>query len=94
MLSSAYCTTLGKAISAGIKQVCNVPTGCYLVEPGSFLQRFFDATQPMSAAERGAYLENPPGDAPDIEEAHQVSKTPPDGVNVMLLYSVTPICVF
>jgi hypothetical protein len=26
----------------------------------------------MSAAERGAYLESPPGDAPDIEEAHQV----------------------
>jgi hypothetical protein len=26
----------------------------------------------MSPAERGAYLESPPQDAPDIEEAHQV----------------------
>jgi hypothetical protein len=41
-------------------------------EPGSFLTRFFEATQPMGPAERGAYLESPPGDAPDIEEAHQV----------------------
>uniref|UniRef100_A0A383W0T3 Ubiquitin carboxyl-terminal hydrolase n=1 Tax=Tetradesmus obliquus TaxID=3088 RepID=A0A383W0T3_TETOB len=43
------------------------------LEPGSFLTRFFEATQPMGAAERGAYLESPPGDAPDIEEAHQAA---------------------
>jgi hypothetical protein len=40
--------------------------------PGSFLERFFAATSPLSPAERGAYLESPPEDAPDIEEAHQV----------------------
>lgn len=42
--------------------------------PGSFLERFFAATGPMAPAERGAYLESPPQDAPDIEEAHQVSQ--------------------
>lgn len=73
--------------------MCDVSTGCCLVEPDSFLQRFFDATQPMSAAERGAYLENPPGDAPDIEEAHQVSETPFYTVKAILLYIVTPVYV-
>lgn len=44
--------------------------------PDSFLTRFFESTQPMSPAERGAYLEQPPQDAPDIEEAHQVCVSP------------------
>lgn len=49
----------------------HVPAAC-AAEPGSFLERFFAATGPMTAAERGAYLESPPDQAPDIEEAHQV----------------------
>lgn len=39
---------------------------------GSFLQRFLDATQKMSPAERGAYLEHPPPGAPDLDDAHHV----------------------
>jgi ubiquitin carboxyl-terminal hydrolase L3 len=42
--------------------------------PGSFLQRFFEATGPLDPAQRGAYLESPPSDAPDIEDAHQVRR--------------------
>ncbi len=45
---------------------------CTAAEPGSFLQQFFGATANMSPAERGRFLEHPPGDAPGIEEAHQV----------------------
>jgi len=39
---------------------------------GSFLQRFFQATQSLTPEQRGAYLEAPPTGAPDIEDAHQV----------------------
>jgi hypothetical protein len=42
--------------------------------PDSFLHRFFEATRDLSPAERGAFLESPPSDAPDIEEAHQVRR--------------------
>jgi hypothetical protein len=42
--------------------------------PGSFLERFFEATKGMSPQERGRYLETPPSGAPDIEEAHQVGR--------------------
>lgn len=45
---------------------------CCIAAPGSFLERFFAATAALSPAERGAYLESPPDNAPDIEEAHQV----------------------
>ena len=41
---------------------------------GSFLQRFFASTADMDPAQRGAYLEYPPEDAPDIDEAHHVSQ--------------------
>ena len=41
-------------------------------EEGSFLQRFFAATEHMSPEARGAYLERPPPEAPDIDEAHRV----------------------
>ncbi len=41
-------------------------------EEGSFLQRFFAATERMSPEARGAYLERPPPEAPDIDEAHRV----------------------
>ncbi|GBF91570.1 ubiquitin carboxyl-terminal hydrolase-like [Raphidocelis subcapitata] len=40
---------------------------------GSFLRRFFDATEAMTPEARGAYLEAPPSGAPDIEEAHQAA---------------------
>lgn len=39
---------------------------------GSFLDKFFDATKDLGAAERGTYLEHPPSGGVDIEEAHQV----------------------
>jgi hypothetical protein len=39
---------------------------------GSFLEKFFEATKDLGAAERGAYLEHPPSGGVDIEEAHQV----------------------
>ena len=39
----------------------------------SFLQRFLTATADMDAAQRGAYLEDPPEGAPDIDQAHHVS---------------------
>eukprot|EP01025_Chloroclados_australasicus_P044072 TRINITY_DN4749_c0_g2_i1.p1 TRINITY_DN4749_c0_g2~~TRINITY_DN4749_c0_g2_i1.p1 ORF type:complete len:247 (+),score=49.33 TRINITY_DN4749_c0_g2_i1:68-808(+) len=41
------------------------------LENESFLDRFFAATQTMSSADRGEYLEYPPEGAPDIEEAHK-----------------------
>jgi ubiquitin carboxyl-terminal hydrolase L3 len=43
------------------------------LESGSFLQQFFQSTANMSPAERGRFLEHPPGDAPDIEDAHQAA---------------------
>ncbi len=45
-------------------------------EEGSFLQRFFAATERMSPEARGAYLERPPPEAPDIDDAHRVSRAP------------------
>ena len=39
---------------------------------GSFLQQFLGTTEGMSPAERGAYLEQPPEGAPDIDSIHQV----------------------
>eukprot|EP00877_Chromochloris_zofingiensis_P006805 jgi/Chrzof1/2378/Cz11g12260.t1 len=46
--------------------------GLYAAEDGSFLSQFFSSTAAMSPQERGAFLEQPPSGAPDIEEAHQV----------------------
>lgn len=40
--------------------------------PDSFFTQFAASTAGMSPAERGAFLENPPQGAPDIETAHQV----------------------
>jgi len=53
---------------------CGATCAAAAAVPGSFLERFFAATAPMAPAERGAYLESPPQDAPDIEEAHQVRR--------------------
>ena len=41
-------------------------------EEGSFFQRFFSETEGMSPEERGRYLEDPPPEAPDLDEAHHV----------------------
>ena len=49
---------------------------CGCAAEGSFLRRFLGATRDMSPAERGTYLEHPPPDAPDIDEAHDVSALP------------------
>lgn len=43
------------------------------IEPGSYLQTFFETTSSMDPAARGRYLEEPPEGAPDIEEAHQAA---------------------
>ena len=43
-------------------------------DKGSFLEDFFGKTSEMSPGERGAYLENPPAGAPDIDEAHEVTR--------------------
>ena len=40
----------------------------------SFFQQFFEATQGMNPTARGAFLEEPPEGAPDIEEVHHVSQ--------------------
>ncbi|KAG2483811.1 hypothetical protein HYH03_017334 [Edaphochlamys debaryana] len=40
---------------------------------GSFMARFLAATQGMSPAEVGRFLEDPPEGAPNIEEAHQAA---------------------
>lgn len=41
-------------------------------EAGSWLEEFYQRTQPMSPAERGAFLERPPSDAPSLDDAHEV----------------------
>ncbi|KAK9835334.1 hypothetical protein WJX81_003115 [Elliptochloris bilobata] len=43
------------------------------LEDSSFFQRFFADTKEMSPADRGAYLLNPPPDAPDLDEAHHAA---------------------
>ena len=45
------------------------------VEGGSFLDRFLEATAPMSPAEKAAFLEDPPAGAPDIESTHSGAAT-------------------
>lgn len=57
---------------------------------GSFLKRFLEDTASMSPQERAAYLEEPPADAPDVDDAHQCAAqegdTAPPGAdeNVLL----------
>ena len=52
---------------------CNVfVSSCPPAAEGSFLQQFLAATEGMSPAQRGAYLEQPPEGAPDIDSIHQV----------------------
>ena len=50
--------------------------GLRCADKGSFLEDFFGKTSEMGAGERGAYLETPPAGAPDIDEAHEVTRGP------------------
>ncbi|KAI8475782.1 MAG: peptidase C12, ubiquitin carboxyl-terminal hydrolase 1 [Monoraphidium minutum] len=47
--------------------------GAVKLAEGSFLSRFFESTKAMTPQQRGAFLEEPPSGAPDIEEAHQAA---------------------
>ncbi|CAK0786891.1 hypothetical protein CVIRNUC_010105 [Coccomyxa viridis] len=63
------------------------------VSKGSFLQRFLTATADMDAAQRGAYLEDPPEGAPDIDQAHHAAAQegatqPPSLDEVVVLHFV------
>jgi hypothetical protein len=58
------------AVTVQRSDVCAVLCGA---EPGSWLEDFYARTQPMSPADRGAYLERPPSDAPSLDDAHEVS---------------------
>ena len=52
----------------------------------SFLKQFFDATASMDPTSRGAFLENPPQGAPNIEETHHVSGFSCDKLTVTSLW--------
>lgn len=76
---------------------CSLTLVC--AEDGSFLERFFNATRDMSPAQRGAYLENPPPDAPDIDNAQAVNPTaherlPTNSISclpIFLMLTPTPV---
>ena len=46
-----------------------------LAEAGSFLDEFYARTAAMSPTERGCYLEHPPSDAPELDDAHEVTRS-------------------
>lgn len=42
-----------------------------VLSDGSFLQQFFASTEGLTPEERGAFLENPPADAPTMDAIHE-----------------------
>lgn len=49
-----------------------LPLHIITTAPGSFLRRFFEDTAAMTPEQRAAYLEDPPADAPSLDDAHAV----------------------
>lgn len=66
--------TIGNACGtiAVLHGICN-NLNTVKIRDESFLKLFYDATAGMTPADRGAFLENPPPGAPDIEAAHQAA---------------------
>ena len=65
--------TIGNACGTiGLLHCLANATDYLQLEPNSFLSQFLTATGGMSPAERGAYLEHPPENAPSIDSIHEV----------------------
>ena len=79
LMGHAACSCAWCCIDYLLRAMVSLSTeqgACVCAAEGSFLRRFLGATRDMSPAERGTYLEHPPPDAPDIDEAHDVSAPP------------------
>lgn len=66
--------TIGNACGTiGLLHALGNTKSAVRLEPGSWLEEFYARTQPMDPAERGAFLERPPSDAPSLDDAHEAA---------------------